>query len=139
MLILGWYELEQSAVLWHSSLTLKNIVDLERVQKSAVRIIIGHKYDSYSETLKSLNIETLFERRERLCLRFAIKSLSVNNFKHLFPLYKKQHDMMTRSSLKYEVCKTSSKRYKVSTIPHLQRLMNKQAQLKKMEFRKLRL
>ena len=61
--------LEQSAVLWHSSLTIKNIVDLERVQKSAVRIIIGHSHDSYSEALKSLNIETLFERRERLCLR----------------------------------------------------------------------
>ena len=52
--------LEQSAVLWHSSLTIKNIVDLERVQKAAVRILIGRGYDSYSQTLKSLNIETLF-------------------------------------------------------------------------------
>ena len=110
--------LEQSAVLWHSSLTIKNIIDLERVQKSAVRIIIGQRYDSYSDTLKSLKIETLFERRERLCLRFAMKSLNVENFKHLFPLYEKKHDMMTRSSLKYEVCKANSKRYKVSTIQY---------------------
>ena len=130
--------LEQSAVLWHSSLTLKNIIDLERVQKSAVRIIIGQKYDSYSDTLKSLKIDTLFERREKLCLRFAKKSLSVDNFKHLFPQYKKQHDMKTRASLKYDVCKSNSRRFKVSTIPHLQRLMNKQAELKKMEFRKLK-
>ena len=132
-------KLEQSAVLWHSSLTVKNIIDLERVQKSAIRIIIGHRYDSYSDTLKSLKIETLFERRERLCLRFAMKSLNVKNFKHLFPLYEKEHDMTTRNSLKYEVCKTSSKRYKVSTIPHLQRLLNKQAQFKKIEFKKLKL
>ena len=130
--------LEQSAVLWHSSLTLKNIIDLERVQKSAVRIIIGQKYDSYSDTLKSLKIETLFERRERLCLRFAKKSLKVENFKHLFPLYEKQHDMMTRATMKYEVCKANSKRYQVSTIPHLQRLMNKEAQLKKIELKKLK-
>ena len=46
--------------------------------------------------------------------------------------------MTTRASLKYEVCEASSKRYKVSTIPHLQRLINKQAQLKKIEFRKLK-
>ena len=68
-----------------------------------------------------------------------MKSLSVENFKHLFPLYEKQHGMMTRDSMKYDVCTTSSKRYKVSTIPHLQRLMNKQSQLKKMEFKKLKL
>ena len=126
-------------MLWHSSLTLKNIIDLERVQKSAVRIIIGQKYDSYSDTLKSLKIETLFERRERLCLRFANKSLSVGNFKHLFPLYEKQHSMMTRDSKKYDVCKSSSKRYKISTIPHLQRLMNKQAQLKILKIQKIKI
>ena len=131
--------LEQSAVLWHSSLTVKNIIDLERVQKSAVRVILGHGYESYSDTLKSLKIETLFERREKLCLRFAKKSLSVDNFKHLFPIYEKQHNMKTRASNKYEVCKSNSKRYNVSTIPHLQRSMNKQAELKKIEFRKLKL
>ena len=131
--------LEQSAVLWHSSLTVKNIIDLERVQKSAVRVILGHGYESYSDTLKSLKIETLFERREKLCLRFAKKSLSVDNFKHLFPIYEKQHKMKTRASNKYEVCKSNSKRYNVSTIPHLQRSMNKQAELKKIEFKKLKL
>ena len=66
--------LEQSAVLCHSSLTLKNILDLERVQKAAIRVIIGHGYESYCQTLKDLNIETLFERREKMCLRFAKKS-----------------------------------------------------------------
>ena len=132
-------KLEQSAVLWHSSLTVKNIIDLERVQKSAVRIIIGHGYESYSDTLKSLNIETLFERREKLCLRFGKKSLNVNNFNHLFPLYEKQHNMSMRASDKYEVCKSKSKRYSVSAIPHLQRLLNKQAEHKKIEFKKLKL
>ena len=130
--------LEQSAVLWHSSLTIKNIVDLERVQKAALRVIIGHGYDSYSQTLKSLNIETLFERRERLCLRFAKKSLNVENFKHLFPSYKNDHNMKTRYSPKYEQSKTSSNRYKISTIPHLQRMLNKQAQMQNVEFRKIK-
>ena len=33
--------LDQSSVLWHSSLSQKNIKDLERVQKVAVRVIMG--------------------------------------------------------------------------------------------------
>ena len=32
--------LEQSAVVWHSSLNQENIDDLERVQKSALKIIL---------------------------------------------------------------------------------------------------
>ena len=36
--------LEQSAVVWHSSLNQENIDDLERVQKSALKIIL--KQDS---------------------------------------------------------------------------------------------
>ena len=39
-------KLDQSAVVWNSSLTLKNISDLERVQKSAVRIICWKNYGS---------------------------------------------------------------------------------------------
>ena len=46
--------LEQSAVVWHSSLTMKNRRDLERVQKSAVRVIMGQNYKSYKHGLKSL-------------------------------------------------------------------------------------
>ena len=33
--------LEQSAVVWHSSLTEENINDLERIQKTACKIILG--------------------------------------------------------------------------------------------------
>ena len=126
-------------MLWHSSLTVKNIVDLERVQKAAIRIIIGHGYDSYSQTLKFLNIDTLFERREKLCLRFAKRSLNVENFKHLFPLYKNEHKMKTRYSPKFEQAKTSSNRYKMSTIPHLQRMLNRQAQMQNIDFKKLKI
>ena len=39
--------LEQSCVVWHSSLTEENSNDLERVQKSAVKIILANKYIDY--------------------------------------------------------------------------------------------
>ena len=43
--------LEQSCQVWHSSLTLENFQDLERVQKNALRIILQEDYLSVSQTL----------------------------------------------------------------------------------------
>ena len=40
--------LEQSATVWQSSLTKKNKTDLERIQKSVIRIILGQKYQTYA-------------------------------------------------------------------------------------------
>merc|ERR1711867_71515 len=49
---------EQSAVVWHSSLTMKNRKDIERIQKIAVRIIMGQKYTNYNDSLNELNLQT---------------------------------------------------------------------------------
>ena len=43
--------LEQSAPVWHSSLTKENSDDLERIQKSAVRVILGKQHTSYENSL----------------------------------------------------------------------------------------
>ena len=58
--------LEHSAPVWHSGLTLENAKDLERVQKSAVRIIMGGQYESYKLALSKLDLETLESRRKNL-------------------------------------------------------------------------
>ena len=39
--------LEQSAVGWHSSLTEEKRKDLERVQRSALKVILGERYVKY--------------------------------------------------------------------------------------------
>ena len=61
-------KLEQSAVLWHFGLSGKNRNSLERVQKSALRVILGESYTSYNNALKELNIDSLQDRRETLLL-----------------------------------------------------------------------
>ena len=66
--------LEQSAVVWHSSLTQQNINDLERVQKSGMRIILGNEYVGYKRSLQRLEMDTLEDRRKKLCLNFAQKA-----------------------------------------------------------------
>ena len=60
--------LEQSCVVWHSSLTQENCDDLERIQKSAIRIILGKYYLNYEEGLKKVGIESLEDRRINLCM-----------------------------------------------------------------------
>ena len=39
--------LEHSSSVWHKSLTLDNVNDLERIQKSAFRLILGTNYLTY--------------------------------------------------------------------------------------------
>ena len=68
-------KLEQSASVWHSSLSKNNEIDLERVQKLALKVILKDKYGDYKSALRKLNIESLFDRRELLCLKFAKKKV----------------------------------------------------------------
>ena len=67
--------LEYSVPAWQGSITDLEKTNLERVQKCAVRIIIGYQYSSYTAALSSLDLEPLDDRRTRLCLNFAILKL----------------------------------------------------------------
>ena len=60
--------LEQSAPVWHSSLTKENSDNLERIKKCAVRVILGKQHTSYENSLEIFNIKRLTERREYLSL-----------------------------------------------------------------------
>ena len=91
-------KLEQSASVWHSSLSKNNEDDLERVQKSALKVILKDKYRDYNSALKQLNIESLFDRRESLCLKFARKGLKLEQFKKMFPIQKPLHNMEKRNT-----------------------------------------
>merc|ERR1711911_300781 len=124
-------KLEQSAAVWSSSLNQRNIADLERVQKAAVRIINGKPYESYTETLKLLGIMRLSERREVICLKFAKNCLRLDNFRRLFPMHISKHNMKTRHEEKYNVSKINGKRYGSSAIPNMLRLLNKECKEKK--------
>ena len=63
--------LEQSSVVWHSSLTCENSADLERVQKAAIRLIMGTKFEDYQKSVDLLRMKKLSERRTILSLTFA--------------------------------------------------------------------
>ena len=117
-------KLEQSAVLWHYGLTEKNKIDLERVQKSALRIILGKRYTTYNDALKLLDIESLDDRRKSLCFKFAKKCLEVKKLKKMFPKKVEMHDMSKRNFEYYKVNRTLTKRYLNSAVPQMQRILN---------------
>ena len=125
--------LEQSAVVWHSSLIQRNSNDIERVQKSAVKIMMGQKYSDYDDALKYLNMEKLSERRQKLCLSFAKKCVKNEKAKVLFPL--NNHAKHLRNSEKFKVNFAASERYKKSSIPFLQNLLN-QDEVKRNEMKR---
>ena len=116
--------LEQSAVVWHSSLSRKNRKDLERVQKTATRIILGKEFRNYKNALKMLNIENLDERREKICLKFAKKCLKNDKVKSMFPIKRQMHNMKLRTKKKYEMDKKRTERYEKSAIPYMRKLLN---------------
>ena len=116
--------LEQSATVWHSSLSQENIEDLERVQKSAFKVILQEKFKGYKHALKTLEMESLKDRREYLCLNFALKCTKNNKVKDMFPLTTKIHEMKTRNPEKYHVNHANTERLRKSAVPYMQRLLN---------------
>ena len=116
--------LEQSAPVWHSSLTGENSRDIERVQKAAVRTIMGRNQTNYETSLKELKLVELYKRRKQLCLTFAKKTVSNQRMNHMFPVRKEERFQKRRYTEFYTVKKTNTERLKRSAIPYMQKLLN---------------
>ena len=67
--------LELAVPAWHSNITVADTVDIERVQRSALHVILGMRYRTYTEALKELELVTLQERRVILCEKFSNKAV----------------------------------------------------------------
>ena len=117
--------LEQSAVVWHSSLTQENANDLERVQKSAFKIILQNSNLKYKEALQILQLETLSDRRENLCLKFAQTCTKNPKFQDMFPKNPKSLNMTLRNPEIYKIEKANTERYTKSPIIYMQKLLNR--------------
>ena len=118
--------LEFSSTVWHSSLTNENREDLERVQKSALKIILQEKYKNYENALNLLDLESLDDRRKKLCYTFAKKCVNNEKTKHYFEHNKKCHQMKLRTTQPFNVTQAKTERLKQSAIPYMQMLLNEE-------------
>ena len=91
-----------------------------------MKVILKNKYTNYHEGLKSLNIESLDERRRKLCLKFAKNCLKIDKVKGMFKKKKNIHNMQKRKSKIFEEKCAKTKRYQISAIPYLSKLLNEE-------------
>ena len=102
-----------------------------------MRVIMGNKYQGYEEALKFMKLDSLKQRREKMALKFAKKSLKQDCFLRLFPENTSKHMMKKRNPEKYVVKHTNSERYRRSAVPYLQRLLNKDYAKQKKDLKSL--
>ena len=116
--------IEQSCVVWTTSLTQENIEDLERTQKTFAKLVLREKYQNYEEALLKLNLDSLEVRRTNLCLKFAQTGIKNKTLSDLFPINEKTHKMKTRDDNKYKVNFANTGRLKDASIISMQNMLN---------------
>ena len=123
---------EYCSVCFHSSLTVGQATDIERIQKVSLKIILGGAYTTYTDALSITGLQTLHDRREKRCLDFATKCLKHPVHSRLFPLNNNQEshsaDIRYREQFKVNFARTES--YRKSAIPYCQRMLNSHYQTK---------
>ena len=72
-------QLELAVPAWHGAITLAEQNDIERVQRSVAYIILGDNYLSYKDALKYLGLDSLMNRRDKLCLKFGRKAKNMKS------------------------------------------------------------
>ena len=115
---------ELAVPAWHPGLTISETVDIERVQRAALHIIMGWSYTSYNIALKHFNLDTLQARRVKLCEKFAKKA--VKHPKHTNWFKPNLKTTVTRfQQPKYCPVVSKTKRFQRSPLSYLTSLLNK--------------
>ena len=122
--------LELAVVVWTPGLTKAESVQIERVQKCALHVILGDAYESYNQATTMLAVEKLHVRRLQLCLTFAKKCEKNVKYSTWFKLSEssKPSTINTRGGVnkkpKYTPVTCRAERYEKSPIPFLTELLN---------------
>ena len=95
---------------------------IERVQKVALKIILGERYSSYSEALELTGLESLKSRRKKLCLNFAKKCPKSDFIGDMFQENKQPFNI--RNHQKFLVPFARTERLARSAILYMTRLLN---------------
>ena len=115
--------LEFAVPVWNSLMTGEHVLQLERIQKSALHIVLGDRYSSYSNALKLSGLDKLSDRRRKLCLTFAKKAQKHKKFTNWFkPNTRRANNRQETKKFCQVYCKTS--RFDKSPISSLTKMLN---------------
>ena len=90
----------------------------------ALQEILKDDYISYEHALEKSNLDSLVERRESLCLKFARSCVKNETVWDIFPLNPVDYHVDTRDREVFQVTMAHTKRLKQSAVPYMQRLLN---------------
>ena len=72
--------------VWNAAgLTEAEVLDIERVQKYFLHILLGNKYIDYKSALLFCGMESLSDRRTNLCKKFAQKTYKAHSLVYTEP------------------------------------------------------
>ena len=122
--------LEYGTPVYTAGLRSEDISNIERVQKTAMHIILGSGYNSYNDACENLDLETLKDRRLNICKEFANKNLKHPKFSSWFKKSEEWSSLNERKCkklpdqplLKPVECRT--RRFRKSPLPFLTNLIN---------------
>ena len=114
--------LEMAVPVWNPALSQSDSAKIERVQKAALRIILGKDNSSYYDSLQELELENLETRREELCKNFATKAY--NHERHSQWFWSPTTRPNTRNKTECTPVWTRTSRFKKSPLPYLTDLLN---------------
>ena len=115
--------MEYAPPVWHPNLTQTDSDSIERVQKTALKLVLQKRYLSYKTALNDIKLESLFTRRERLCMKFALKAESHPKFTKWF---KEAKNTSVTREIPKKYCKVFSRKvkYDKSPLSYLTNLLN---------------
>ena len=119
---------EFCSVAFHSSLTVEQSNQIERIQRTCLKVILDEMYIDYPSALEMSGLDTLYDRRVKRCLDFYLKCVKHDKNRRLFTLNSNAGSFNVRNSETFSVNFASTSTYRDSTIPFCQRLLNRYCQ-----------
>ena len=114
---------EMACQVFHSGLTKNQSKDIEKIQKRALKLILGNQYSCYDEACTLMSAEPLSDRRDTLCVTFMKRTVKGGLHEDIF--MPRTGSSMTRSNnnlIREYTCNTQ--RYFNSPLVYLSRLYN---------------
>ena len=102
-----------------------------------MKVIFRKDYQGYQRSLNILKMESLHDRREGLCLKFAKKCLKQERMSAMFPKNLKKSTVKMRNKEIFFVNRANTERYKNSAIPYLQRKLNESINMERKQIKAL--
>ena len=113
---------EFAVPVWQGNITLAEKQDIERVQKVALHIILGDKYENYRNALKITKLDSLEARRKHICTNFARKAEKNTKHRNWFKLKPNRNTRKEPDKYWNPIARTN--RLTNSPICYLTRLLN---------------